>query len=377
MLHYRRWQLVVLAGVLGTLLFMLHSPEPCYSCSTSPPPPVACQSNMSAMTVRQEDQRDVWWDWFDDREEQTLNIYMGMNYVNGTNPLTATYRINASEPFVDAGLDPNQVTFDLQNAGGAGSNDTQIIKVPYGSVTNTQQIDITATLVDTNQECPTLPETVTTTVRLNPTGPTVWPIVPRSCPMPGEESQLAFGVRNPSDTEQTYNLVAYAENTDPYSGENSDVFNLNGTEGGNADLGMMTLEPGQVEQVPITCETFGYCFTGGENRVGIEVSPVGSGEQFDGAQAWMNVTLRDQEAECPVANDWWFLMPPWLLPLLIGAPLAALLLAALLLVGGGSYTLYKMGGVTPTNGGDGPPPPPKQPRKEPPRNTGSDGVTRN
>lgn len=355
MRHYLRWNLVAMVvGLSAGLLLLLRSPEPCYGCS-SPPPPVACHNNLSAMTVRQQDERNVWWDWFDDREEQTLNLYMGMNYVNGSEPFTATYAIAASDPFVDARLEPREITFDLQPARSAGANDTQIIQVPYGGITNTQQVDITATLVDTNEACPTLQENSTTTVKLNPTGPTVWPIVPRSCPMPGEEPELAFGIRNPSNSEQTYDVVAYSQNTDPYNGSDSDLFSLNG-QGGTANLEPVTLKPGETTQVTITCETFGYCQAGGENRVGVEVSPTANSEQFEVADAWSNVTLRDQSAECPVVNDWWFLPPPWLLPLLIGVPLALLLL-----LGGGGYTLYRMRGFTPATGGSEP----QQPRKKP------------
>jgi hypothetical protein len=364
-MRYRSFWIALPVGLaLFALWFIMHSAQPCFACTTQPP--TSCTSNLSAMTVRQNDERKAWWDFLDKREEQTLNVYLGLNYVNGTTPMSGTYEISVDDPILDPVIEPKQVTFVLQPAGERGSFDTQEITIPYGTITATKDLNITATLMDTNGACD-LPPNLTSTVRINPTGPTVWPVVPRTCPVAGEKANLIFGLRNPSDTPQTYNVVARAVN--PYGGTDSDLFNLNG-QGDTANLGPFTLGPGKTEQIKLDCETFGYCMTSGENRVGLEVTPAVNSEQFTTAEAWSNVTISDPNTPCPVVKDWWFLMPPLVLAAIIGAIALPLLL-------GSVFAAYKLF-YTP------PPPPIRLPPEEqrPPDNrrppgsdTGEQGVT--
>lgn len=359
------WMVLPVGLLLLALWFMVHATPPCFACTTQPP--TSCTSNLSAMTVRQNDERKAWWSFLDKREEQTLNVYLGLNYVNGTTPMSGTYVISVDDPVLDAVVTPKQIAFTLQPVGQRGSFDTHKITIPYSTITGTRDLNVTATLINSNGACD-LPPTLNSTVHINQTGPTVWPVVPRTCPVAGEKANLSFGLRNPSDTPQTYNVVARSVN--PYGGTASDLFNLNG-QGDTANLGPFTLGPGKTEQIKLDCETFGYCMTTGENRVGLEVSPAVNSEQFNTAEAWSNVTISDPNAPCPVVKDWWFLMPPLVLGLLIGVPLA---IAAL----GGAFAAYKLFYT--------PPPPPIRltPEEQGPRdkrgshttNTGQQGVTK-
>lgn len=316
----------VTIALVGMVLLMTATSQPCLAC-TAQTPPSPCGVNLSAITINQNDAKDAWWSFLAPRDERVAHVYLGLNNNKGTSNTSYTYQIAYGgdwDPGVAGVVTPTVGSGQLGPAGSQGANDTIEISVPY-SLTQSGNLVITATVQSSDGLC-IFRTPVTTTLRLNDLGPTVWPITPRTCPKAGAKPPLTFGVRNPTDSKETYSVVARAYN--PLGGTASDQFSLNG-QGATVNLEPLTLRPGQSKQVKIDCETFGYCMTGGENQVRLEVSPVSNSDVE--AVAWSNVTIRDPESVCPEVKDWWFFMPPALMAGLIGIPSAA---AAL---GGGAY----------------------------------------
>lgn len=351
----KRWfWLALFAGCLTIgLVAWKVTAKPCYACNTQPP--AGCSSAMSASTVRYGDQRTAWWNFLDKREDNKMNMYLGANYVHGTSPAEATYQITTSDPNVE--VEPELVTFNLASAGSAGSNDTKVITVPY---TKTGTFTVTANPVINKGDCQFPPKV--TAFQVNSAGPTVWPIMPRVCPLPDEKPRLVFGVRNSSDKAQTYRLRATA--SDPFGG--AETYNLNG-KGSVADLGTLDVGAGDTEEVEINCETFGACIAGGENYVRLEVSPTAGSEQFPTAFAESNVSLSAPDAACPKIEDWWFLMSPLLFWSLVGVPIG------LVLLGSGAFMAFQK--INPYTG-NGHQDSRKKPGTRPPTGTGAGGVSR-
>lgn len=333
------WLAIPMGCIFIGVAIFLAFPRTCYGCSVQAQPP-ECGVNLSAMTLHRGDTRQAWWNFLAPREDRTLHLYLGLNNNQGNIPVDYTYQVNYNgdwDPAIAGQVTPITGTGQLGPAGTRNANNTIEITVPY-STTQTGDLNVTTNVQSTNGAC-VFHSPASTIVRLNDAGPTVWPITPRTCPNAGTRPQINFGLRNPSDTAETYDVVARAYN--PFGGSNSDQFNLNG-QGAEAQLPPVEVKPGETKQIKVDCETFGYCVTGGENRVELRVRPrSGGGKQasianaqpsFD-AFAWSNVTIRDPNASCPEPRDWWFLMPPLLLALLIGVP------AALAAMGGGAAYL--------------------------------------
>lgn len=239
---------------------------------------------------------------------------------NGAAPLPYTYELVSSGAWLPASVTPITGSGLLS----PGNNNATIeVTIPY-STTDVGDLNLTANITS---PCPFNPPSATTQVRINEQGPTVWPITSRACPMAGEKPKFKFGLRNPGEQPQTYNVTARA--LTQFGGDHTPILNSDGTQPGVYQFPDMMLQPGQAQEVAVTCETFGFCLTGSESRVNLEVRPVlGSSEQFD-ALASSNVTVRDPMASCPLMEDWWFIMPPlvfWGLvatPFLLGGAAAA------------------------------------------------------
>jgi hypothetical protein len=304
--------LIVVAGVVVLGLLVVLDSKPCYACSTVTVPP-PCTTNLSALTVKQGDTRKVWWNFLDSRDPYTLNLYMGLNNNSGVGTANYDYRVSGQW---DSGqsvvVTPTLISGVLDTAGSRDANRSHQLTVTYAP-TQTGTFNLMATRLDGGGAC-ILPESASTQVRVNPSGPTLWPITPRTCPMAGQKQNLTFGLRNPNEQPQTYAVTAIAEN--PFDVEK---MSLN-DQGGAADLGQMTLAPGETREIKITCETFGYCLTGSENKVRIKAVPIGGSAPPVEALASANVTLRDPNAFCPDLSDWWFVMSPLVLAALIGTP---------------------------------------------------------
>lgn len=294
-------------------LLWLAYPTSCYACAQSVPPP-NCTLNMSAMTVRQADERKAWWSLLDRRDERTLQIYLGLNMNNGTGDMPYSYEIIPSGAWLPSSITPITGTGTLN----PGNNNTTIgITIPY-STTDTGDLTLTANV---QSSCPFNPTNATTRVRINDSGPTVWPITSRVCPAAGEKPAFHFGVRNPGDQPQTYSVTARA--ITQFGGDHTPILNDDGSQPGMYQFPDISLQPNEAKDIQITCETFGFCLTGSESRVDIEVRPAaGNSEQFDAAIASSNITVRDPQASCPTLEDWWFIMPPMVFWGLIAAALA-------------------------------------------------------
>lgn len=320
------WMAIALGLLLGVGL--IQQPETCLACSgPSNPPPPTCSANMTAMTVRKADDRQAWWPWsmLDKREERTLKVYLGLNRNSGTTPVSYEYQIATSGQWLPTSIQPITGTGSLGFPGDA--NHTIEITIPY-SVTDQGDLNLTATV--SSPSCVFTPNTVTTSVRLNEQGPTVWPISSRMCPVAGEKPTFRFGVRNPGDQPQSYTVLARAN--PEFSGDHTPILGGEGNPSGQAGLHLfpdMILKGGEAKEIQVTCETFGFCLTGSESRVQIEVSPAaGSAEQFDTAVASSSATIRDPQSVCPALEDWWFIMAPGVFWTLVGVPVAAALLGA-------------------------------------------------
>ncbi len=311
--------LAFLSFIILGLVLWLSSPETCLAC-TEQVSPSPCGVNLSTTTVRQGDNREAWWDFMAPHEDQTLHVYLGLNNNQGSGSPNYSYQITYEgewNPDIAGVVTPTMGSGQLGPAGSNKANETIEITIPYS---NTQSGDLVVTAIVKSQDGTCIfPEVVTSTVRLNQSGPTVWPVTPRTCPKAGEVRQLTFGIRNPTEETQIYNVVARAYN--PRGGSASDQFNLNG-QGPEATLPSVEVKAGKSEQVEIDCETFGYCVTGGENRVEVKVFPTTASEKDFEAMAWSNITIRDPESVCPEVEDWWFLIPPLLLLGMIGVPSA-------------------------------------------------------
>lgn len=320
-------------GLLLLFGFWMMQPEPCYACASQTPPPT-CSTNMSAVTLRQADDPQPWWqpvaNLVDEREPQTVRVFLGINMNGGVSDVPYSYEINASGDWLPSTAFPISGTGVLSpNA----RNQTVMIELPY-TENDVGMLNLTANVIasDPNNPCDFAPNPATSQVRLNPTGPSVWPITSRACPLPGEKQVFRFGVRNASSSEQNYTVSALA-NTQ-FGGEHTPILNDNQGEPGAAQLPMLTLKPNESRQLEINCETFGFCLTGSESSVALNVQPVpGGAEDFPGATAVSNITLRDPDTSCVAPEDWWSIMSPMLLGLMIGVPL---LMAAL----GGSGLWY-------------------------------------
>lgn len=322
------WGVAAVASVAALLVFT--SAAPCYACTAQNPPP-DCSANVSEMTVERGALDPPWWSWITPRDEESINVFIGMNYNNGVQPLEATYLIQIDDPSFDQALAPEskQITFKLDPS---NPNDTQQIRIPLTQVPANDLL-ITATLALGGQPCQ-LPQELAGAIKVNDDGPQVWPITPRVCPLAGEERELAFGVLNTSDQRRTYEVVATAENV---NGQGGETFNL-AAQGATATLPLLTIDPGDTVTVTLNCETFGFCLTGGENRIRLAIRPLaGSDEKFKLAEAASSVTVRAASAECNELEDWWLVMSPLLLGSLIGVPLL------LSLLGFGGYKLYHRG----------------------------------
>lgn len=317
---YKRLSLVivsVLVPLVAVIILMTVTSRPCLACG-SQDPPSPCGVNLSAMTIKQSDDRNSWWDFLSPRDKRIMHVYLGLNNNQGSGTRQYAYQIAYSgdwDPAIAGVVTPTLGAGELGPAGTKQANQTIEISVPY-STTQTGSLVLTATVTSVDGLC-IFRTPVTTTLQINDTGPTVWPVTPRTCTPASAKPRLTFGIRNPNDKAETYTIVARSVN--PVGGDASDQFNLNGA-GSEADLGQMTLRPGEAEKIKIDCETFGYCMTGGENQVHLEVTPLD--DPATQATAWSNVTIRDPESVCPEIKDWWFFMPTTLLAGLIGIPSA-------------------------------------------------------
>jgi hypothetical protein len=291
------------------LAIWLATPSTCLACTDTVPQP-SCGANISATTVHQGTDRKEWWGFLAPRDPQVIHVYLGLNHNAGSGKATYQYSIATTGDWqpdaARGGLSPATGNGVLGEVGTQSANDTIEITIPY-TTTDKGNLNITTTL--TGPDCSFNPPTLTTTVRLNEQGPTIWPVMPHTCPKAGEKPKLTFGISNPSGETQTYSLVAVASNL--YGGTNADVFSLNG-QGGEAVLDPLTVRPYETKKVNLDCETFGYCFTGAENRIQLKVKPAPDSTDDFEAVAWSNVTIRDPNAVCPESRDWWHLMPAWL-----------------------------------------------------------------
>ncbi|MBK9233379.1 MAG: hypothetical protein IPO15_21680 [Anaerolineae bacterium] len=337
---------VAVAGLLGLGLALTAQPQSCAAC-TKVTVPGPCGVNLSAVTIKQGDARRVWWNFLAPRVDQTVHVYLGINNNTGTGSPQYTYQLSYYgdwDPAAAGGITPTMGAGQLGPAGSSKANTTIEINVPYSS-TQTGDLILTADVKSVDGLCASR-SPVSTTIRLNQTGPTVWPITPR---LSAGRRQTRTDVRRAQSGQHSVHL----QHSGPAprihrAGPEADQFSING-QGGQASLPPLTLRPGETKEVKLTCETFGYCFTGGENRVGIRASSAITTDAPYEAVAWSSVTIRDPNANCPEIQDWWFLMSPALLALLIGAPTAASAL------GGGAYWV--------THRGSKPPPsPPERPK---------------
>ena len=349
-----RRNLLWIAITFGLVLLgvaVLEQPKTCFACSSQAVPPPTCSASMSAMTVRKADERKAWWPWsmLDQREERTLKVYLGLNRNSGIVPVNYEYTITANGDWQPSTIKPITGTGTLGFPGGA--NETLEVTIPC-SLTDEGNLNLTATV--SSSSCVFTPNTVTSSVQLNKQGPTVWPITSRSCPLAGEKPTFKFGVRNPSDQPQIYSVTARAN--PQFGGDHTPNLGGDGTTSGQPGLHQfpdMTLKGGEAKEIQISCETFGYCLTGSESRVQLEVNPAAcSAEQFTPAVAASSVTIRDPQSVCPAIEDWWFIMAPLVLLTLIGVPIA-------LALGGGAWYLLRGGTVIPAKpeSGGGPRPP--------------------
>lgn len=356
-----RWLRLLYSALGGGMLLLLGlwlaQPEPCYACASQTPPPT-CSTNMSAMTMRQADDPQPWWNFaanmVDQREPQTIRIYLGINMNGGVSEVPYSYEINASGDWLPS------MAFPITGTGVLSPrvrNQTVLIELPY-TENDVGALNLTANVIatDANNPCDFTPNPATSQVQLNPTGPTVWPITSRACPLPGEKQVFRFGVRNPSNSEQNYSVAAQA--ITHFGGEHTPILNENQGDPGTAQLPMLTLKPNESQQIEISCETFGFCLTGSESSVALDVQPVpGGAEDFPGASAVSNITLRDPDTTCVAPEDWWSILSPFLLGLMIGVPL---LMAAI--GGGGLWYANRSKPRQPP-----PPEPPQSGRKTEPR----------
>ncbi len=331
---------LVLLGVT-----LLEQPKTCYACSgANNPPPPTCSASMSAMTVRKADERKAWWSFLDQRQDRTLKVYLGVNRNSGNVPVPYEYTITAAGAWQPTSIKPITGTGTLGFPGNA--NQTIEVTIPYSS-TDQGTLNLTANI--NSPSCPITPNVVTTSVVLNDQGPTVWPITSRSCPEAGEKATFRFGMRNPSDQPQTYSVKAIAN--PQFGGDHTPNLGGEGTPSGQPGLhefAPITLNGGEAKEIPVTCETFGFCMTGSESRVLLEVNPApGSAEQFTPAIASSSVTIRDPQSVCPALEDWWFIMSPLVLGTLIGVP------SALALGGAAWYFWPKPVKPVPPGGGSG------------------------
>lgn len=339
-----RRNLLWIAITFGLVLLgvaVIEQPKTCFACSSDPVnPPPTCSASMSAMTVRKADERKAWWPWsmLDQREERTLKVYLGLNRNSGITPVSYEYTITANGDWQPSTITPITGTGTLGFPGGA--NETLEVTIPY-SLTDQGTLNLTATV--SSSSCVFTPNTVTSSVQLNKQGPTVWPITSRSCPLAGEKPTFKFGVRNPSDQPQIYSVTARAN--PQFGGDHTPNLGGDGTTSGQPGLHQfpdMTLKSGEAKEIQITCETFGFCLTGSESRVQLEVNPAaGSAEQFTPAVAASSVTIRAPESVCPALEDWWFIMAPLVLLTLVGLP------TALALLGGTAWFVLHSGSATP------------------------------
>lgn len=348
-LHRGIW---FIGGAVGLLtILLLVQPETCYACGSQTPPPT-CTANMSSMTMRQGDNQQPWWgalaNLLDRREEQTVRVYLGLNMNGGATDAPYTYEIVADGDWMPQGTFPITGTGVLTPR---QRNQTIQIDLPY-TQSDAGTLKLTATV---DSACSFAPAPATTQVQLNPTGPTVWPITSRACPVAGDKQVFRFGVRNPANSTQSYIVRARARTQ--FGGEHTPILNENQGDPGSAQLPMLTLGPNESRRIEVTCETFGFCLTGSESKVELDVQPLpGGAEDFPGAVATSNITLRDPETTCVAPEDWRSILSPLLLGLMVSVPL---LLAT---VGGGAwYTTRRRNDPFPP-----PPPddrlPPKKPR---------------
>lgn len=332
--------LSVAIGFAATLLFLLQ-PETCYAC-TDQAPPHACGVNLSAATVQQAVEKEGWWTTIlpgdPKHQAQTVNIYLGINHNSGITPVGYEYDIAYGgdwNPDAAGIVTPTMGTGILGAAGSADASDTIQLTFPY-TPTDSGDLVVTATVQSTDGQC-AFRAPVTTTVRVSDTAaPTVWPITPRTCPKPGDTREISFGIHNATNTTQTY--LAQASVSNPTGGSASDLFNLNGS-GPSAELEPFELGAGDTERVNVSCETFGMCIVGGENRVNLTVAPELSPTQQ--SLAWSNVTLRSPDVDCNEIEDWWLIAPPLFLLALFGIP-------ALAAIGTGGYIATRKPASRPT-----------------------------
>lgn len=301
--------------LIAVALLLTVTAKPCVACG-SQTPPSPCGVNLSAMTIRQSDDHSSWWNFLSPRDQRIMHVYLGLNNNQGSSRTQYSYQIAYSgdwNPDAAGIVTPTVGLGELGPAGSKQANQTIEISIPY-STTDSGLLVITATVESADGLC-IFRSPVTTTLQINDVGPTVWPITPRTCTPASAKPRLTFGIRNPNNIAETYSIVARAVN--PAGGVASDQFTLNGS-GSEVNLGLMTIKPGKSEKVKIDCETFGYCLTGGENQVHLEVTPVD--DQETKATAWSSVTIRDPEAVCPEIKDWWFFMPPALTTAFVAVP---------------------------------------------------------
>ena len=332
---------------LMMIVAWLALPAPCYSCG--PQTVRSCTANLSGFTLHKGDPSREWWQVLK-QDDHTMKIYLALNRVAGNTPGDPG---NAAVPFeyeikVSGDWDPNSVSKGITPASGAGilgavgtveAHQVIEITIPYSDgqsgdlvVTstvksgNTPAANTTCNFALTGEP---LNNTVTTTtkLRIEKEGPTVWPIFPTSCPVPGEKPTLSFGVRNFTNQTQTYNIFARALNVD--SKQDREVFTLNGqsglfntstTQGANREIQIpsLTLRPWQTELVKLTCETFEYCQPGATNNVVLRVKSASGGNNAFESSATSSLTIRSPNVQCPVKEDWGTVMPPWLAGTLAG-----------------------------------------------------------
>jgi hypothetical protein len=363
------WLTVVVGSVVISLLWVM-KPETCVACASQTPPPT-CTANMSSMTIRKADERRAWWQIFDQRDPRTLNVYLGLNMNNGSTDLPYSYEIIPSGDWQPGWTQPITGTGTLSPG---KNNQTIQVTVPYS---DTDQGDLRL-MAKIDSPCPFSPADASALVRINEQGPTVWPITSRSCPVAGEKPVFKFGLRNPSHKPQTYQVTARA--ITQFGGDHKPLLTSGGGPApipGVHQFPDMTLKPGESREIKINCETFGFCLTGSETRIDLEVKPAPqSPDQFPDAIASSNVTLRDPNADCPTFADWWFIMPPKVFWGMLGTP------AALAIAGAGWY--FRPQTVTEVRSDQGESRSSKQPssngqsvdKDRPDRASGSGGVRR-
>lgn len=322
---------------LMMIVAWLALPAPCYACGNSTAK--ACSVNLSGFTLHKGDPSREWWQVFKS-DDHTMKAYLAMNHNSGFGAVPFEYEIQVGGDWdpnkAGKGVTPVRGSGSLGAPGASDANQVIEITIPY-SDSFEGNVVVTATVKSISPNNPaancnfsatgTANQTqINTKLKIDKEGPTVWPILPTSCPVAGEKPTLTFGVRNYSGQSQTYNVSARALNEG--SQQQNEFFTINGQEGvftanqqgANREIAIktLTLGPWQTELVKLTCETFGHCVPGATNQVNLRVKSASGGNNAFESNATTGLIIRNPNTTCPSTEDWGTVMPPWLAGTLAG-----------------------------------------------------------